>query len=121
MGRPLASKAAVCVIVRSLGEIAPPRTARSWLATSCSRGTAAHINSGSAVANHEDTLLRGRKMLTTSPVRYGRQARLTGVVAVLSLMLASLLTTPAEAAEPVTYKDHVYSSAATAATADKPQ
>jgi len=60
-------------------------------------------------------------LLTESPAPSGRQARLTGVVAVLSLILASLVAAPAEAAEPVTYTDHVYSSTATAATADKPQ
>jgi hypothetical protein len=73
------------------------------------------------VANHGDTLVRGRKMLTTSPVPSGRQARLTGVVAVLSLILASLVTLPAQAAAPTWYQDHLYSTGATAATADKPQ
>jgi len=37
------------------------------------------------------------------------------------VVLASLMPMPADAAEPVSYKDHVYSSSATAATADKPQ
>ncbi len=54
-------------------------------------------------------------------VRARQRARLASVVAVLSLMVASLVTLPAQAAAPTWYQDHVFTSSAAAATADKPQ
>jgi hypothetical protein len=67
------------------------------------------------------TLSRARQSLTEGSLSSARRARLSGVVAVLSLMMASLVTLPAQAAAPTWYQDHVYSTGATAATADKPQ